>query len=387
MASAQANYDKVARGPSATDMAAAQAALRSAQAAYDAALRTAGTTNSQMRAALASLQKAEANMRQAQAAYDRVAGSADIGRRQESLALQNATIDYQQAKANYDALAQTAGSDATAKIASAASQLAQAEANLAKLTPAAEDAAGAKANLDQAKANLAKLTAPATATDLQIQKAVVTQAEQSLKQAELNLDNATLRAPFAGMVTQVNVMPGSLTSGATVAFKLVNRNPLHVDLKLGENDITQVQLGQPVTLVINSLGTWQTTGTVSYIAPIADNSSGLVTYGVRVSFADDDPRVKVGMTADLSIVTVRKDKVLLVPNTALLPKGTGRVVQVPTTDMQGRPASPREVDVQTGLSDGVQTEILSGLNVGDQIIALPSNDVPRQRQMGGMFGG
>ena len=303
LASAQANYDKVGQRPTAADLASAQAAVRSAQAAYDAAVKTAGTSSSQLESAAATLQKAEASVQQAQANYDKVAGNPDIGRRPESLSLQTATIDYQQAKANYDSLSQTTGTDAQSKIASAAAQLAQARANLAKLTPTAEDLTVAKASLDQAKANLAKLTAKATETDLQIQQAAVTQAEQSLKQAQLNLDNATLKAPFAGIVAQVNIVPGSSANSATPALKLINRNPLHVDLKLSENDVAQVQLDQPVKLTIQSLGGWETDGKVSYIAPAADNSNGVVTYAVRVSFPDNDPKVKVGMTADLNIVT------------------------------------------------------------------------------------
>ena len=271
--------------------------------------------------------------------------------------MQTATIEYQQAKANYDSLSQTSGTDAQSKIASAAAQLAQARASLAKLTPTAEDLAVVKANLDQAKANLAKLTASATATDLLIQQAAVTQAEQSLQQAQLNLENATLKAPFAGIIAQVNVDPGSSANAATAAIKLINRNPLHVDLKLSENDVAQVQLDQPVRLTIQSLDGWQTDGKVSYIAPAADNSNGVVTYAVRVSFPDNDPKVKVGMTADLDIVSAERANALLVPNTALLPKGagrvvcwcptrrccpkdSGRVVQVPATDAKGRPTYP-----------------------------------------------
>ena len=383
--SAQATYDKVAKGPTAADLASAQAAVSSGQAAYSAAAKSAGTSSSQLESAAATLQKAEASLQQAQANYDRVAGNPDIGRRPESLSLQSATIDYQQAKANYNALSQTTGTDAQSKIASAAAQLALAKANLARLTPAAEDLTVAKANLDQAKATLARLTAKATATDLQIQQAAVTQAEQALKQAQLNLDNATLTAPFAGIVAQINIVPGSGAGTATPALKLINRDPLHVDLKLSENDVAQVQLGQPIRLTIQSLGGWGTDGKVSYIAPAADTSNGIVTYAVRVSFPDNDPKVKVGMTADLSIVTAQKDNVLLVPNTALLPKGTGRVVQVPTTDAQGRPASPREVEVKTGLTDGTMTEILSGLSEGQQVIALPGNGAARQAP--GIFGG
>ena len=378
LASAQATYNKTANGPSAADKASAQASVRSAQAAYDAAVKSAGTSTSQLESASAALQKAQANVQQAQAKYDQVASNPDIARRPEALSLQTATIDYQQAKANYDSLSQTSGADAQSKIASAAAQLAQARANLAKLTPTAEDLAVVKANLDQAKANLAKLTAAATATDLQIQQAAVTQADQSLQQAQLNLENATLKAPFAGIVAQINMDPGSPANAATAAIKLINRNPLHVDLKLSENDVAQVQLDQPVKLTIQSLGGWETDGKVSFIAPAADTSNGVVTYAVRVSFPDNDPKVKVGMTADLDIVTARKDGVLLVPNTALLPKGAGRVVQVPATDAQGRPTTPREVEVTTGLSDGTMTEILSGLSEGDQVISLPDNGAPRK---------
>ncbi|MEW5720166.1 MAG: efflux transporter periplasmic adaptor subunit, partial [Chloroflexota bacterium] len=56
-----------------------------------------------------------------------------------------------------------------------------------------------------------------------------------------------------------------------------------------------------------------------------------------------------------------------VPNSALLPKGAGRAVQV--RDAEGQ--KPREVDVQIGLTDGVNTEIVSGLKEGDKVIAAP----------------
>jgi HlyD family secretion protein len=117
---------------------------------------------------------------------------------------------------------------------------------------------------------------------------------------------------------------------------------------------------------------------VSYIAPAAETSNGVVTYAVRVSFPDEAASVKVGMTANLSILTAQKDGVLLAPNSALLPKGAGRVVQVP--DANG---ATREVDVQTGLTDGTNTEITSGLSEGQQVIASPLVERPRT---GGPFG-
>ncbi len=195
-----------------------------------------------------------------------------------------------------------------------------------------------------------------------------------------------LKAPFDGVVAQVNVVPGSAASAATPALRLINRNPLHVDLRLSENDVAQVALGQDVELTIQSLGDWSTTGKVSYIAPAADNNNGLVTYPVRVSFSDNEPRVKVGMTADLKIVTALKQNVLLVPNTALLPKGSGRVVQVLSTDDAG-PAGHAGSRSADGAERRRQTEITAGLQEGQEIIALPSNGASRSNGMQGFFGG
>jgi HlyD family secretion protein len=85
------------------------------------------------------------------------------------------------------------------------------------------------------------------------------------------------------------------------------------------------------------------------------------------------------MTANLTITTAKKDGVLLVPNTALLPKGAGHSVQVLNTDGK----TSREVDVQTGLTDGSQTEITSGLNEGDKVVTNPNTTKPKS---GGLFG-
>ena len=163
-------------------------------------------------------------------------------------------------------------------------------------------------------------------------------------------------------------MPGSSATSASAAVSLIDRSTLHVDLKLSENDVAKVQLGQSVDLTIDALKDWNAQGRVSYIAPSAESNNGVVTYAVRVSFPDGDARVKVGMTANLTITIARKETVLLVPNTALLPKGAGHIVQLLGAD--GRTTS--DVDVQIGLSDGTQTEIISGLKAGDAVVTSPN---------------
>jgi multidrug efflux pump subunit AcrA (membrane-fusion protein) len=107
-----------------------------------------------------------------------------------------------------------------------------------------------------------------------------------------------------------------------------------------------------------------------------------VTYAVRVSFPGIDDRVKVGMTANLIITTDEHANVLIVPASALLPKGAGYSVNVVSADGK----TTKEVDVVVGLSDGTNTEISSGLKAGDKVVTTPSTptNTPQNR---GPFGG
>lgn len=245
--------------------------------------------------------------------------------------------------------------------------------------PTASDIAAAVATVQQNEAALAsaqaaldKIVVPGTESDVAIQQAAVTQAEQSLAQAKLRLDNATLKAPFAGVISAVNIVVGQTTSGAAV--QLIDRDPLRIELNLSENDIVQVAVGDSVDITVDAIRDWQQTGKITTIAPAANTTSGVVGYSARVDFSDSDPRLLVGMTANLTIVTDQRENVLIVPNSALLPKGTGRVVQVVGADGQ-----PQEIDVTIGISDGIVSEVLSGLEEGQTIIATPTsrtNDGP-----------
>lgn len=283
--------------------------------------------------------------------------------------VQEAQVAYEnarQAEINNIQIAETALADAQSQLAAlknpTASEIAQRQAAVDQ----------ASANLAQAEANLARLTAAGTASDIAIQQTSVTQAEQSLKQLELKLAQATLTAPIDGIVTDVAITPGSSVSTAAPVVSIISRDPLHIDLRLSESDVAQVALDQSVALSIDALPDWSAEGVVSYIAPAAEITNNVATYAVRVIFPDDDPRVKVGMTANLDIMTASKENALVVPNTALLPRGAGRVVQVLNAD-----GTTREVEVTTGLTDGVNTEIVSGLREGDQIVTNPNVKPPR----------
>jgi RND family efflux transporter MFP subunit len=261
-----------------------------------------------------------------------------------------------------------------ANVGQAEATLKDAELQLTTLqNPTASDIAAAqatveqnKASLEQARTNLDKIVAPGTQTDILMQQAAVSQAEASYNQALLKVENGAIVAPYEGFVSSVNADAGQLSTGTSIG--IIDRTPLHINLKLGETDIVNVKLNQEASILVDAIGDWKSIGTVTSIAPAAESSSGVVTYNARVDFTDDDPRVLIGMTATVEMVTAKRDNVLLIPNSAILPKGTGRVVQVYNAD-----GSTKEIDITIGLSDGVQTEVLTGLIEGQLIVSTPTS--------------
>ncbi len=261
-----------------------------------------------------------------------------------------------------------------ANVSQAEATVKDAELQLATLKkPTASDIAAAeatvlqnKASMEQARASLDKIVEPGTQTDILMQQAAVAQAEASYNQALLKVENGKIIAPYNGYISSVNAVAGQASTGTSIG--IIDRTPLHIDLKLGETDIVNVQLNQDASILVDAIADWKSVGTVSSIAPAAQSSSGVVTYNARVDFTDDDPRVLIGMTATVDMVTAKRDNVLLIPNSAILPKGTGRVVQVYNPD-----GTTKEIDITIGLSDGVQTEVLTGLTEGQEIVSTPTS--------------
>jgi multidrug efflux pump subunit AcrA (membrane-fusion protein) len=107
-------------------------------------------------------------------------------------------------------------------------------------------------------------------------------------------------------------------------------------------------------------------GSVDRIAPTSTTLSGVVSYSVRVVLNKTDAPLKAGMTANTSIILERKSDVLLVPNWAVRrDKQTGKAYLTLQVDAK----NSKEVEVQTGLRNDTNTEILSGVNEGQVILA------------------
>jgi RND family efflux transporter MFP subunit len=226
-----------------------------------------------------------------------------------------------------------------------------------------------------------------------ILKKEVTAAEQALAEARRALETETMVAPFAGVVAGVNVEEGDVIPAPGVAqvavMHLIDNGVMELVVELDEIDIPDVVPGQRSVVEVDALPELELEGRVSSISPLPREESGVVFYSVKISFDVPPARgLRVGMSATADIVLSDRINVLLVPNRAIKYDAQGNpVVQVMVA---GEPEGTREIEersVVTGISDGFQTEIISGLGEGEIVVVEVPAEAGAPSRPGFMFGG
>ena len=197
-------------------------------------------------------------------------------------------------------------------------------------------------------------------------------AQLAVETAQNNYNKYFIRAPLDGVVAKVSVQVGDQTTGSVGTFISTSKI---ANISLNEVDSAKVAIGDKVNLTFSAINNLTITGTVAQVDLVGTVSQGVVTYNVQIAFDTDDIRVKPGMSVSASIITSASQNVLLVPSSAVKSQGNISYIQtfknpVPKSSESGYTTneSPIQVIVQTGASDTTNTEITSGLKVGDQVI-------------------
>jgi HlyD family secretion protein len=370
--SAITSYERTKEGASQEELASARAALSSAQANYDKV--KAGPTKEDLAAAQAALDSAKASVQQAQASYDRIKHRPDAQMQPEALNLQNATISLEQAQANYDA---AANRPTESELASAQAQVAQAKATLAQLEerPTESELASADAQVAQAEATLTQLLERPKPEDVAVFQAQIDEAAIALAQAQAQLEDTMLVAPFAGTILTTQIQEGEWATPGAPAITLAATEPLILDVNVDEVDVAQLAEGQAAYLSFDALRAIQAEpvlGTITRIAPSASNVGGAVAYSVEISFSPGELPIRLGMTADIDMVVGSADDALLVPNRAIEADRQANRYFVTRKLPDG---TLQRLEVRIGLRDESQTQILEGLSEGD-VVVLP--ELPAQ---------
>jgi HlyD family secretion protein len=350
---AVANLQQLYEPELAEEIAAAQASVESAR--LNLAELQDGPDPDEVTKAEVTLQQAEITLQEAQWAYDQVAHRGNVGAMSQANELQAATLTYESAQADYNLAVKEAS---PAEIASARSTLASAQSSLAQLLqePSAAEIAAQQANVDK--------------------------AQLSLEEAQSNLDNAVLVAPTGGVVLQVNIEPGErvLEDADEAALTIANTSTYLLKMEVDELDIGQVQRGQRANVSLDAFAEQTFEGTVTDISPspaAEEGEESIVTYEVTITLDTEGARLNLlsGMTANATIETMQLEDVLVIPNQAIQTEQMGReaVTYVEKLDGQG---NPMRVEVETGMRSGSVTEIVAGVEEGDEVI-IPSQPESR----------
>ena len=362
----------------------AQEAADDAQYDYDSLANGRGDTE-QIELARADYLMAQDNYEQMQSIYNNTPGDPETDAR-KALALSNLAAAETARDRALAVLNWYLGTPSAEEIAEANLALALAQAQLSSAqekldnlrAPTEDDIALAEAVVAEAQETLEAARAGATAEELII-------AQTRVDVAQATLDQSRLTAPFAGMITNVNVLPGDLVSQGKEAFSIHDISMLFVDLSISELDISQVSVGQEATFTFDAISEKEYTGIVTKISLAATSSMGVVNYPVTVQITNPDEEILPGMTASVNIIIEKHENVLVVPSSAVRNSGGQRTV---TILFEGNEIS---VPVSVGLTYDSLTEISSTqLREGDTVVlntGSSSASTGPSVQTGGMGGG
>jgi len=141
---------------------------------------------------------------------------------------------------------------------------------------------------------------------------------------------------------------------------------VYVKGKVDEADIGRVYLGQPSRIKVESFKDKTFNGKVTKISPMGVEKDNVTTFEVRVSIDNPGGELKAEMTANAEIILDEHKNVLQIPEGSILyDKDRAASVEVP--DPKGKDGK-KKVAINIGISNGAKTEVLKGLNEGDQVI-------------------
>ncbi len=209
--------------------------------------------------------------------------------------------------------------------------------------------------------------------DIDKAEAQVAQAKAALDNAQEDLRNSTIVSPIDGLVLSRDVNVGDavssilvLGSQATPIMTIGDVSEVYVLGKVDEADIGKVYLNQPARIVVESFKDKKFTGKVTKISPLGKEKDNVTTFEVRVSISNPGGELKANMSANAEILLEEKKNVLMVPEAAMIyDKDRNASVEIPDPKADN---GKKKASIKIGISNGVKTEVLAGLNEKQQVI-------------------
>jgi HlyD family secretion protein len=229
------------------------------------------------------------------------------------------------------------------------------------------------ANLESARVayataqNAVGIKADSDGQDLRNLQLAVDQASISLKNAQVDLGNTKIFAPFNGIVSSVPGQVGAPASNAAPMLTLINDARVEFPVQVDESEISKVQLGQKAEVTLDALAGKTFTGKVTRVSPKATVVSNIAVFYVTVTLENKDRALRPGMTAEAEIISREYPNALQVPKRAIQTVSERLYVSVLGADEK----TQENVRVKTGPDDGANIVISEGLQPGQTVVLPP----------------
>lgn len=264
-----------------------------------------------------------------------------------------------------------------AKLKSAQVALEVAQSNYARLSKLYKSDSASLSDLETAKNTLASAKATVDEVKSQIQTAQI-----SVNDAKTNLNYTQIISPMDGIIVSVPVSVGQTVNSnqtSPTIVQVADLSKMLIKLEISEGDIAQVQEGQEIrfTTLAEPNRTYQSKiDTVDpALTTLTDNNyteeSGnteAIYYYANALVDNADNRLRIGMTVQGQVNIAKRENVLVVPTSTLKKKEDKTTIQVLNNNQV------EEKEIQTGLSDSQYTEVISGINEGEQVVVTQRAD-------------
>ena len=236
-----------------------------------------------------------------------------------------------------------------AQLAEAQAELAVATRNYKRTERLSKDNVASEARLDEDR------------TRESLARSAVAGADARLGLARRALEDATVRAPFSGLIARRHVSVGEYLTTGTALFDLVDLDPIEVEFTLAEIDSSKVEIGDPVEISIAPYPDETFAAMVSMISPTIDPRTR--TLRVKAELPNPDGRIRPGLFAHTDLGVSERADAIVVPQDAVIQRADGAVIFKLNPD--GR---VERLTVETGVSIEGWVEVSRGLEPADVVV-------------------
>lgn len=235
------------------------------------------------------------------------------------------------------------------------------------LATAEEELRIAESNLTLAENELALKKAGSVPEQITSQEAQVEYARANVDNYKAQIAKTILRSPINGVITKQDAKTGEFASTQTILVSIISVKEFQVEANIPEADIAKIKINDITKITLDAYGDDVIfTAKVIKIDPAETVIEGVSTYKTTLEFEKEDGRIKSGMTANIDIMTGKKENVIFIPQRAVIQKNGDKIVRVVSED-----ESIKEVKVKIGLRGSEGTiEIMEGIKKGDKVVTF-----------------